>query len=103
MDEWDNEITVLRYILTNSKLNELIILKELSNFIEGIAILKPSDNFVQFKGPKVVDEGIIKTIIEAELVEDFGKFLNDCGLDISLKVDITPEGEKNYILIIAAQ
>lgn len=94
MDEWDNEITVLRYILTNSKLNELIILKELSNFIEGIAILKPSDNFVQFKGPKVVDEGIIKTIIEAELVEDFGKFLNDCGLDISLKVDITPEGEK---------
>ncbi|MGE7673777.1 AAA family ATPase [Lysinibacillus sp. NPDC094403] len=93
-DEWDNEITILRYILTNSKLNDLIILKELSNFIEGMAILKPSDNIVQFRGPKFIGNGLIRTIIDSGLVEDFEKFLNECGLNISLKIDITPEGEK---------
>ncbi|HHT7065920.1 MULTISPECIES: AAA family ATPase [Bacillus cereus group] len=94
-EEWDNEITILRYILTNAKLNKLIILKELSNFIEGMAILRPLDNVVQFRGPRVVvDKGVINNIIEAGLVEDFEEFLNDCGLKIKLKVDITPEGEK---------
>lgn len=93
-DEWDNEITVLRYILTNSKLNELSILKDLSNFIEGMAMLKPSDNFVQFKGPRFIGKGMTSTIIEKGLVKDFEKFLNECGLDISLKVDETPEEEK---------
>lgn len=93
-DEWDNEIAILRYILTNAKLNELKILKELSNFIEGMAILKPSDNVVQFRGPKVFDKGIISTIIENDLVEDFEEFLRKCGIDTGLKVDITPEGEK---------
>lgn len=93
-DEWDSEITILRYILTNSKLNELFILKELSNFIEGMAILKPSDNYVQFRGPKFIGKGITSTIIEKGLVKDFEKFLNDCGLNISLKVDETPEEEK---------
>lgn len=93
-DEWDNEIPILRYILTNSKLNELMILKELNSFIRGMAVLRPSENMAQFRGPDVIDKGIVKTIINEGLVEDYQSFLNECGLNIKLKVEITPDGEK---------
>lgn len=94
LDEWNNEIAILRYILTNSKLNELVILKELSSFVKGIALLKPSDNMVHFRGPKVVEKSIMRTIIELDLAKDLEVFLNECGLELPLKVDATPEGEK---------
>ncbi|MER1987792.1 MAG: ATP-binding protein [Solibacillus sp.] len=93
-EEWDNEIPILRYILSNSKLNELNILKKLSKFIEGMTILKPSDSRVHFRGPKLINTGIVSTIIEEDLVHDFEKFLNNCDINIQLKIDITPEGEK---------
>ena len=94
LEEWDNDISVLRYILTNAKLKELMILKDLSNFVEGMAILKPSEDIVRFKGPKVFTKGIIKTIIDEDLVEDFANFLKNAGLDIHLKVDMKPDGEQ---------
>lgn len=93
-EEWDNDISVLRYIISNSKLNELNILKQLSKFIEGMAIIKPSDTRVNFRGPKLIRTGIVSTIIEEDLVKDFQKFLSDCGMCVHLKVDVTPEGEK---------
>ncbi|MDQ0232146.1 AAA family ATPase [Metabacillus malikii] len=93
-DEWDNQIPLLRYILANSKLHELMILKDLNNYIRGIAVLRPSDNIVKFRGPEIIDKGIVHTIINKDLVEDFERFLNECGLNIKLKVDITPDGEK---------
>lgn len=93
-EEWDNEISILRYIMSNSKLNELSILKKLTNFIEGMTIIKPSDTRVNFRGPKLINTGIVSTIIEEDLVKDFEKFLNNCGITINLKMDVTPEGEK---------
>ncbi|MGF2614600.1 ATP-binding protein [Rossellomorea vietnamensis] len=93
-EEWDNEITILRYILTNAKLNKLYILKKLSEFVEGMAVIRPSEDIVRFRGPKVINKGIISTIIEEKLVEDFTEFLNKAGLSIGLKVDIKPDGEK---------
>ncbi|WP_146552403.1 MULTISPECIES: AAA family ATPase [Rummeliibacillus] len=93
-EQWDNEIAILRYILTNSKLKKLSILKDLSNFIETMAILRPTDNMVQFKGPKIVDKSITSEIIEGGLVKDFEAFLNSCGVECRLKTDITPEGEQ---------
>lgn len=95
LEEWDNEISVFRYILTNAKLKELAILKDLSYFVEGMAILKPSEDIVRFIGPKVISKGIISTIIEENVVDDFVSFLKDSGLDINLKVDIKPDGEKS--------
>lgn len=59
-----------------------------------MAVLRPSDNIVRFGGPKLIDKGIIRTIIDEGLVEDFEDFLKECGINISLKTDLTPEGEK---------
>lgn len=66
-DEWNGEISVLRYILTNSKLVDLSILKALRQFVEGIAILKPSEDIVKFSGPKILKSRIIPSIIEEGL------------------------------------
>lgn len=96
-EEWDNDISIFRYILSNSKFNELSelnILKKLSKFIEGMAVLKPSDSSVHFRGPKLLNKGIVSTIIEENMVADFESFLNNCDIQIKLKTDVTPEGEK---------
>lgn len=92
-NEWDNEIPVFRYILTNAKLKELIILKEVSNFVEGMALLRPLDNGIKFNGPKIIKKGIISTIIEENLVDDLAAFLNNAGINIKLKKDVKPDGE----------
>src|SRR5690606_16281197 len=84
-----------RYILTNSKLKELNILKELSNFVAGMAMLKPSEDYVRFKGPRILKSRIITSIIEEDLVEDFVNFLNSAGLEIDLKIGEKPDGEKS--------
>lgn len=95
LDEWNGEISVLRYILTNSKLKDLHVLKELSDFIAGMAIIKPSEDIVRFKGPRILKSRIISGIIEEDLVDDFVRFLRSAGLDIDLKVDEKPDGEKS--------
>ncbi|MDX8044766.1 ATP-binding protein [Gracilibacillus sp. S3-1-1] len=98
LDEWDTDISILRYILTNSKLNNLYILKQLREFINGMATLRPTDQTTRFLGPKFSDEGIIKTLINNNLIDDLEKFLIRNGIDIKLKVDSTPDGdEKLYI------
>lgn len=93
-DEWDNDIPILRYIINNSKLNDLSILKSLKIFVEGMVILKPSDNKINFVGPKLINTGIISTIIENDRVSDLEDFLNKCDINVKLKVEVTPEGEK---------
>ncbi|MCP1144561.1 AAA family ATPase [Lysinibacillus endophyticus] len=94
LDEWNGEISILRYILTNSKLKDLNVLKKLSDFVSGMAMLKPSEDIVRFKGPRILKNRIITSIIEENLVEDFVKFLKSAGLEIDLKVGEKPDGEK---------
>jgi len=93
-ENWEDDIPILRYILNNSKLNELSILKSLKKFVEGMVILKPSDNKVNFVGPKIITTGIISTIIESGRVQDLEEFFRKCDIDVKLKVEVTPEGEK---------
>lgn len=93
-EEWDNETSVIRYILSNAKLKELQILKKFKAFIEGMAFLKPSEEIVKFKGPKILKNRIIPSIIEEDLVMDFMMFLREAGMDIQLKTDEKPDGEK---------
>lgn len=92
--DWNNEISVLRYILSNAKLFQLKILTQLRDFIKGMVYLRPSDRFASFLGPTLVKDGMIKSIIDNDLVKNFEVFLKECGIDIPLKVDITPEGEE---------
>lgn len=93
-EEWDSETSVIRYILSNAKLKELLILKKLRDFVDGMAFLKPSEEIVKFKGPKILKDRIIPSIIEEDLIEDFMRFLKDAGLDLQLKADEKPDGEK---------
>lgn len=91
--EWDNDTPVLRYILTNAKLKELMILKELSNFVEGMALLKPLESGIRFTGPKIMNKGITKTIIEENLVDDLMEFLREADINVKLKEEVKPDGE----------
>lgn len=93
LTDWDNETSILRYILANSKLKELLILKELSNFVEGMALLRPLDGGIRFLGPKIINRGITKSIIENEQVSELTKFLNDMDIKLKLKSDIKPDGQ----------
>lgn len=92
--DWDDNISVLRYILTNAKLSKLSVLKKLNEFVKGMIYIRPSDQLVQYEGPRLIEGSMLKAIIEKGLVKEFELFLKDCGIDIPLKVDITPEGEK---------
>lgn len=93
-DEWDNETSIIRYILSNAKLKELEVLKTFKGFIGGMAFLKPSEEIVKFKGPKILKNRIIPSIIEEDLVKDFMLFLKEAGMENQLKIDEKPDGEK---------
>lgn len=92
-DEWDNETSILRYILANAKLKELMILKEWSSFVEGMAMLRPLDGGMRFQGPKIFSHGITKSIIEKKQVHELVRFLSEMEVDIPLKDDLKPDGE----------
>lgn len=92
-NEWDNETPVFRYIISNAKLKELLILKEMSSFVGGMAFLRPLEERAHYFGPKVADKGMINTIIQKDLIEDFTSYLNNAGINIKLKKDIRPDGE----------
>ncbi|OBR63645.1 hypothetical protein A7K91_06800 [Paenibacillus oryzae] len=94
LDHWDNETSVTRYIITNAKLQELSILKDFNNFVSGMAFMETRSSGVAFEGPRIADKGLTRTIIEEDLVDDFTTFLNHAGINISLKKDVKPDGEK---------
>ncbi|MNJ45723.1 hypothetical protein D3C77_408310 [compost metagenome] len=56
-------------------------------------MLKPLDNAIRFAGPKIVNKGITKTIIEESLVNELMDFLNKAGINVRLKEDVKPDGE----------
>lgn len=96
--DWNNEISILKYVLSNAKLSELDILINFREFVNGMAYLRPSDHFVSFYGPSLIKEGMIKTILEEDLVQDFESFLAACGIHLPLTVDVTPEGERRLYI-----
>ena len=87
IDSWNDDISVLKYILSHTKLEKFTILKELHIFIEGMF------NSEVMLG-EVSVEIFTSYIIEKNLASDFEKFLKEAGVDVSLKIDTTLQGEK---------
>jgi len=92
LDRWNNDTSVLRYVLSNTKLGNDSILKKLGKFIKGIFNLqavfgtKESINFIA--------EMFTKVIIEEDRLYDFERFLSKAGIEVRLKIATTLEGEK---------
>ena len=92
LDRWNNNISVLKYILSHTKLGSASTLKKLEKFIEGMF------NLQAVIGNKVTLSDIAqlfsKPIIEDNMLHDFEKFLSKAGIETKLKVATTLEGEK---------
>lgn len=88
-------VTIFRYVVTNARLDQLLLLKTCMNFIEGMAMIKPSDISASFYGPSEIrSKGIVASLIEDELVSDFQEFLKRCTIDLPLTVDLGNDGNR---------
>jgi len=96
LDNWNNQMSVLTYILSNTKLDNLSILKKFESFVKNMFNLSE----MEFIGKNSADEVIngVEHLIIADLVFDFETFLREVGIDVSLKVATTFEGEKELYL-----
>lgn len=86
---------LLRFILFYGNLIELSALQSLYDFVNGMAMLRTVDKNYAFSGPLTLNTGIIKTILENDLVSELEKFLNSVGVQVKLKSDLMPDGEAN--------
>lgn len=94
LSSWKEGTPLLRFILFYGNLNELTVLNSLYKFVEGMALLRSVDGNFAFGGPKVLSSGIVKTIVEKDLKDDLERFLQSVEIDVKLKLDIKPDGEK---------
>lgn len=98
-EHFDSDLPILRYITANAKLNKLQSLKELRIFIEGMALLKPSDISASFLGPKQIrKKPLIKTLITDNMVSEFEDFLETQGINLKLEVLEDPSGETDLYI-----
>jgi len=92
LDVWDNKISVLKYILSHVKLQELTILRDFQLFIGGMmtvqALIETHNTYYQARS------SISLVIIENNLVKDFEMFLKDANINVNLKVEATLTGEE---------
>ena len=92
LDVWSNKISVLKYILSHVKLQELTILRNLELFISGMmtvqALIETHHTYYQAKS------SISLVILENNLVKEFELFLKDAHINVNLKVEATLTGEE---------
>lgn len=93
---WKNNKSVLKYIMNNS--GGVEVLDKLMRFVGGMAVVRPSDVSVKFVGPRLVEKGIIQSLIEDNLIEEFEQFLASSGIDLPLSVDVKPDGQKSLYI-----
>ncbi|MGE7984914.1 AAA family ATPase [Lysinibacillus fusiformis] len=94
---WKKNKSILKYIINNSEGIEII--DQLMTFVNGMAIVRPSDKSLSFIGPQVVKNGgIINSLIEQSLVGEFHTFLKQAGIDLPLMEDVKPDGQKSLYI-----
>jgi len=97
IEDWDNRMSVLAYVLSHTKLKELTVLKELESFIKGILISRDFFSADQISLSELLSMRI-HHIVEYELVSDFEKFLQELSIDIKLKVVTMLDGGKELYI-----
>lgn len=84
----NNELSILKYIINNSELDNSPINKTLTDFFEfikGMLFFRSlQDN--QYLGFEIGRKDILEDIIEKNNVSDFERFLNEAGIECKLKV-----------------
>jgi len=92
LENWDNRISVLRYILGHTKLVSLGVLKKFESFISGMGHSELLFNYQSFKFDPMIMNTISKNIVKYNLVSDFELFLQEAGIKVNLKIDMAPDG-----------
>ena len=93
LDNWNNKISVLKYILSNTKLHELAILKNLQQFIEGMKTVEAITE--HHNSRHQAERSISRVIIGDSLVKDFEIFLKEiANINVCLKIATAITGEK---------
>lgn len=89
----NNSISLLRYILNNTELSELKVLKDLEKFVSGMVAFRTVENITYYSGPAFEDEkNQLEFIINNNLLEKLNNFLTQYGMDFQLKTDELPDG-----------
>ena len=89
LGNWNPEISVLKYILSHTKLEKLMVLKKLQSFIDGM--------FNSWRYDELI-ESDIERIIEENLIHDFENFLREASIDIRLKAVRGLDGKKELYI-----
>ena len=98
LDDWDDSISVIRYILSHAKLEKFIVLKELQIFVSGMFNLQ---DMLKTDDKKERAAAIIHSILESEedelrniLIQYLERFLRASDVDVRLKVQLRLDGKK---------
>lgn len=90
-DVGDSEISLLKYIKSNSILDDTAennTFSKLLGFIEGMVFFRSlnATNKGEYVGKDIGVKRLSQSIIESDSIQDFEKFLNDAGIECSLVV-----------------
>jgi len=92
LDRWNNDVSVLRYILSNTKLENNSILKKFEKFVNGMFNLQAV--LGDKKALSYIAQFFSKLIIADDSLHDFEEFLSKVGIKAKLRVASNLEGEK---------
>lgn len=85
-------ISLVRYIVNNTVISGNSPIKKMLEFVSNMLWYRSLRNNVSM-GYQIGEKNIIEYIISKELVSDFEKFLNECGIKEKLICKKSPDGE----------
>ncbi len=85
------QLSILKYIYNNTIIDENGIINKLFNFVKGMLFFRSVREFNQYIGYKSGADSIDNIIIQNNKVNDFQKFLSNCGINYDL-IPITISG-----------
>lgn len=99
-DVGDSEISLLKYIKSNTILDDTVenkLFSRLLEFIEGMVFFRSlnATNKGEYVGKDIGVKRLSQSIIENDSIQDFEKFLNDAGIECSLVVDVNSNAPSN--------
>lgn len=98
-DVGDSNISLLKYVHNNALLDDTPTKRHFEaslDFIEGMVFFRSlsSTRTGEYVGKNIGVKRLSQSIIDSNSVKDFENFLNGVGIECSLIVDITTNGEK---------
>ncbi|MDR5893127.1 AAA family ATPase [Halomonas mongoliensis] len=98
-DVGESSISLIKYVHNNALLDDTPTKKqfeELLDFIEGMVFFRSlsSTRMGEYVGKNIGVKRLSQSIIDSGAVKDFENFLNRAGIECSLIVDVTTNGEK---------